>query len=161
MSNIKHAAVRLYLYLLFFMFFITGGLTMFVLFPLYKGAFAPRASFRQLRVFRLWSHLYRVMWRSMTDRSYNAMYPSKLTDPPKKNTDRRFVRIAKGWTGAEGDCDACKASCCVQLNCPLMGTDGRCMGYGSLFFNYFYCGRYPENQAQIDYYACPKWEVNE
>ena len=67
---------------------------------------------------------------------------------------------AESWPGEEGNCDACDSPCCAQLKCPLFGSDGRCMGWDSLFFNYFYCGRYPENQKQIDYYKCPKWELN-
>ena len=159
---IKHVIIRLYLYLLFALFFVTGGLTMFVLAPLYKNAFAPKASFLNLPpISLLWKQTYKVIWRTMTDKSYRDMYPGKITDPPKLHTDRALVRIASGWHGAENDCDACTNTCCHQLACPLMGDNGRCMGYDSLFFNYFYCGRYPENQAQIDYYDCPKWELND
>jgi len=134
---------------------------MFVLFPLYKGAFAPRASFRELCVLNSWMHVYRITWRSISDPSYRAMYSSKITDPPKLHTDLSFVRIKESWQGEEGNCDACKAACCVQLKCPLLGESGRCLSYDSLFFSYFYCGRYPENQSQIDYYDCPKWEMND
>ncbi|MCL2420530.1 MAG: hypothetical protein FWD03_01615 [Defluviitaleaceae bacterium] len=161
MDTVKHVVVRLYLYFLFSLFFITGGLSMFVLFPLYKGAFAPRASYGELRILSLWAHVYKIMWRSISDSKYRAMYPSKITDPPKLHTDRSLVRIKASWQGEEGDCDACKAACCVILKCPLLGESGRCMGYDSLFFNYFYCGRYPENQSQINYYNCPKWELND
>ena len=158
---IKHVIIRLYLYFLFIIFFITGGLAMFVLAPLYKGAFAPKVSYQSLPPVRtLWRQAYKVIWRSMTNKSYRDMYPSKITDPPKLHTDRNLVRVAASWPGEEGNCDACKATCCDKLKCPLFGKDGRCMGYDSLFFNYFYCGRYPENQKQIDYYKCPKWEIN-
>ena len=160
MASVGHVVVRLYLYLLFCLFFLTGGLAMFLLAPLYKGAFAPRAPLGKLSVFRLWSQLYKVMWRSISDKSYRSMYPSKITDPPKLHTDRGLVRIKASWAGGEGDCDICEASCCAQLGCPLLGSDGRCLGYDSLFFKYFFCGRYPENQSQIDYYDCPKWELN-
>ena len=155
----SHVVVRLYLYLLFILFFFTGGLAMFILFPLYKGAFAPRASFSSLPVFSLWAHVYKVLWRSISNKSYRDMYPSKITDPPKLHTDRNLVRIRSTWQGADDNCDKCENTCCEILRCPLFGKDGRCMGYDSLFFNYFYCGRYPENQAQIDYYNCPKWEL--
>ena len=133
---------------------------MFVLAPLYKQAFAPSASLRDLHIFSLWAHVYKVLWRSLSDPNYRAMYPSKLTDPPKLHTDLRFVRVKDSWQGAKDNCDICQASCCVQLKCPLLSENGRCLGYDSLFFSYFYCGRYPENQSQIDYYKCPKWELN-
>ena len=132
---------------------------MFVLAPLYKGAFAPSAAYRDLSPFRLWARAYNVAWRTLTDKSYRAAFPGMLADPPKSHTDLSRVRVKESWHGAEKNCDVCKASCCIQVDCPLVGTDMRCMGYGSLFFAYFYCGRYPENQKQIDYYACPKWEA--
>jgi len=158
MMAVKHVSVRLYLYLLFALFFFTGGLTMFLLFPLYKGAFAPKARFRDLRPFQLWAHVYKVMWRSLTDKEYEAKYPSKLSDPPKLHNDRNLVCIKESWQGEDDNCDMCQDSCCTQLKCPLM-VNKRCLSYGSIYFGYLYCGRYPENQAQIDMYQCPKWEM--
>ena len=159
MAAVKHVVVRLYLYFLFFMFFITGGLAMFIFAPLYKGAFAPRTPFKKLPILRIWVHVYKVMWRSLFDKGYRDMYSSKITDPPQLNTPRNLVRVQATWLGAEDNCDACEKSCCAQLECPLFSKNGRCLGYDSLFFDYFYCGRYPENQSQIDYYKCPKWEL--
>ena len=160
MNTLKYVSVRLYLYLLFALFFITGGLAMLVLAPLYKRAFAPGVPLRYLPpILSLWAHFYKVLWRSISNKSYRSMYSSKITDPPKLHTDRKLVRVQAAWPGDEGNCDACQNTCCGALKCPLFGKDGRCMGYNSLFFNYFYCGRYPENQAQIDYYNCPKWEL--
>ena len=160
MGKFKHVIVRLYLYFLFILFFVTGGLAMFVLAPLYKMSFAPGVSLRDLKISKLWSQLYKILWRSMSNKNYRDMYPTKLSDPPKLHTDLSLVRIKKSWAGAESDCDACNAACCLRLECPLLGESGRCLGYNSLFFTYFYCGRYPENQSQIDYYDCPKWELN-
>jgi len=34
----------------------------------------------------------------------------------------------------------------------------QCKSYGSFFWRYFNCGRYPENTKQIHYYECKKWE---
>jgi len=159
LDTIKHVVARLYLYFLFILFFITGGLAMLVLAPLYKGAFAPRVAYRDLRPFRLWLNAYRVAWRTLTDKKYRAAFPAIMTSPPMSHTDLRWVRVKESWQGEEKNCDVCLAACCAQVKCPLVGTDKRCMSYGSLFFEYFYCGRYPETQKQIDYYACPKWEV--
>jgi hypothetical protein len=42
----------------------------------------------------------------------------------------------------------------------MLDKDGKkCLSYGSLYFGYLFCGRYPQNQGQIDLYQCPKWEV--
>ena len=159
MATFKHVIIRLYLYFLFVLFFITGGFAMFVLAPLYKSAFVPGAAYRDLHPFRLWSRAYKVVWRTLTDKSYRAAFPGMLTAPPKSHTDLRWVRVKESWRGEEKNCDLCQASCCVQVECAMLGADKRCMGYGSLFFAYFYCGRYPESQSQIDYYQCPKWEA--
>jgi len=157
---IKNTVIRLYLYLLFVLYFFTGGLAMFVLAPLYKRAFAPHAAFRELRIFRIWIHMYRLMWRSLTDKGYNNMYPSKLSEPPKFYNDKNAVRIKDSWRGAKDHCDMCPESCCKQLKCPMLDREGkRCLSYGSIYFGYLFCGRYPENQSQIDLYQCPKWEV--
>ena len=161
MDAFKHAVIRLYLYLLFSLFFITGGLAMFVLFPLYKGAFAPKASYQELRAFRIWAYMYKIMWRSLSNPTYRDMYDTNLADPPKLHTDINLVSIKDSWQGAEDNCDICNAACCMRLKCPLLGENYRCLSYGSLFFSYFYCGRYPENQRQIDYYDCPKWRVHD
>jgi len=159
MVTFKHVFIRLYLYILMFLFFFTGGLSMIVLAPLYKAAFAPYASYRDFNLFRVWIHIYKVIWRSLSDKKYEAMYPSKLTDPPKFNNDKCFVRIRESWKGDADNCDMCHESCCAQIKCPMLDEKRRCLSYGSLYFGYLYCGRYPENQSQMDLYQCPKWEM--
>ena len=159
MTTLKYVFIRLYLYFLFALFFITGGLSLFILAPLYKAALAPRVSYRDINPFRVWSCMFRIAWRTLTSKNYRSIFPIKLTDPPKLHTDLKLVRVKDSWQGAKDNCDLCQASCCMALRCPLLGENGRCLGYDSWFFNYFYCGRYPENQGQIDYYKCPKWEV--
>lgn len=158
-TTIKHVVIRSYLYCLLFLYFITGGVSMFLLAPIYKRAFAPYASYRDLDILRIWVHVYKVMWRSLSDKAYRDMYPSKLTDPPKYNNDLASVRIKESWQGAKDNCDICELSCCEQLKCPLLDARKRCLCYGSIYFGYLLCGRYPENQSQMDLYNCPKWEV--
>ena len=116
------------------------------------------ASYKDLKPFLIWCHIYRVVWRSITNKNYEAMYPQKLTDPPKLSNDRNIVRIKESWQGSEDNCDLCKLSCCAQITCPML-DNGRCLSYDSWYFGYLYCGRYPENQSQMDLYNCPKWEM--
>ena len=159
MSTLKHVMIRLYLYFLLFLFFITGGLAMFVFAPLYKAAFAPGAPWRGLHAFRLWAHVYKIMWRSISRKGYRDLYPSKITDPPQFRNDPAVMRIRESWQGAKDNCDICPRSCCAQINCPMLDDGGRCLSYGSIYFGYYFCGRYPSNQGQVDLYDCPKWEV--
>ncbi|MCL2566131.1 MAG: hypothetical protein FWE24_10080 [Defluviitaleaceae bacterium] len=140
------------------MFFITGGLAMFVLAPIYKRAFAPLASYKDVRPLVVWAHIYKIMWRSISSKGYRDLYPQKLTDPPEFSNSPT-MRIKESWQGASDNCDLCPLSCCAQINCPMLSKNGRCLSYGSLYFGYLFCGRYPSNQGQIDLYDCPKWEV--
>jgi len=158
-TTLKHVSIRIYLYFLFFLFIITFGLSMFVLAPLYKAAIAPNARWRDLNVLKIWPHVYRVIWRSVSNKAYRDMYPSKLTDPPKLHNNPSEVRIKDSWQGSKDNCDACKLTCCAQIYCPMIDHKGRCLCYGSWYFGYLYCGRHPENQAQMDLYNCPKWEM--
>ncbi|MCL2699241.1 MAG: hypothetical protein FWE68_02925 [Defluviitaleaceae bacterium] len=158
METVKHVTIRLYLSLLLVLFFITGGLALIILAPVYKSAFAPLASYRDFKFSRVWAHIYKVMWRSLSDKSYRDMYPSKLTDPPRPNNSHSPVRIKESWRGADDNCDMCQNSCCAQITCPML-KDRRCLSYGSLYFGYYFCGRHPENQSQMDLYQCPKWEM--
>ena len=160
MGGLKHAVIRIYLYCLLILFFISGGLALFLLAPLYKQAFAPLASYSDLRPLSLliWAHVYRVMWRSISKKGYRDLYPSKLTDPPEFG-NAKCMRIKPGWRGAKDNCDMCRSSCCAQIKCPMF-KNRRCLSYGSLYFGYLYCGRYPSNQGQVDLYNCPKWEVS-
>ena len=163
MLTLKHITIRVYLSFLLALFFLTGGLAMLVLAPIYKGAFAPNATYQDFKFFRLWAHIYKIMWRSISNKhGYRDLYPSKLTDPPMLHNDQRIMRIKKSWNGAQDNCDICHKchkSCCAQITCPMLGANGRCLSYGSLYFGYFFCGRYPNNQGQVDLYQCPKWEV--
>ena len=157
----KYALIRIYLYFLFLFFFITFGLSALLLAPLYKMAFMRHAPYGSIRFFHLWAHMYKIAWRSVSKKSYRDLYSLKLTDPPKMHTDLSLVKVRDEWKGEEKNCDICKDICCAQLKCPLLCDDGRCLSYGSLFFSYFVCGLYPENQSQIDYYQCKKWEVRQ
>ena len=160
MLKFKHIIIRVYLYFLLVAFFITGGISALALAPLYKGAFAPRASYGDFQVLRIWAHVYKVIWRSLSDKGYNDLYPSKLADPPVFENDSAVMRIRESWRGSADNCDKCLNSCCKQLKCPMLDKDGlRCLSYGSAYFGYLFCGRYPSTQGQVDLYNCPKWEV--
>ena len=126
--------------------------------PVYKQAFAPHARYRDLKLPAIWFYAYKIMWRYLIDTSYRDTFAVKMTSPPKMHTDTRLVRIKANWQDETDHCDQCKAACCTVLQCPLLNENNRCFSYGSLFFAYMHCGRFPENQKQIEYYQCPKWE---
>jgi hypothetical protein len=158
MGKIKHVLIRVYLHILFILFFFSFGLSLLLLLPLYKSAFAPEAKYGELSFFPIWAHIYKMIWRSLTDKSYRDMFSSGIADPPILHNDLTRVRVRESWKGSNNNCDACENSCCAQIKCPML-VGKRCLAYRSIFFGYCYCGRHPENQLQIDRYNCPKWEV--
>jgi len=131
---------------------------MFLLAPVYKRVFVPFASFKDLKILKIWRHVYKIAWRSVSNKNgYRDLFPSKLTDPPMHgNAD--CMKIRASWQGVEGTCDGCENTCCEQIKCPLFSEKRRCLCYGSLYFGYYFCGRYPSSPAQVLMYNCPKWE---
>ena len=160
MDKIKYFIIRTYLYILFLLFFLTGGLLPLILMPVYKHAFAPHLRYKDIKASVFFLYAYKIMWRSLTDKNYRDTFAVKMTSPPRLDTDTHFIRVKQSWGGGHGDCDLCEAACCAVLKCPFLDENHRCLSYGSLFFVYFHCGRFPETQKQIDYYQCPKWETS-
>ena len=157
MELVKHIFIRLYIIFIFTLFYFTLGLSLCVFLPLYKAAFAPNVPYKDLSFTVIWKHLFKSLWLLLTEKNFIGMYSVKLYAPPVLYNDTT-VCIKDSWKGGKYNCDACENICCRQINCPLL-RDKRCLGYGSLFYRYFSCGRYPVNQTQIDIYNCPKWEM--
>ena len=154
-----HAIIRIYINILLILFFFTGGLSMFILAPLYKQAFAPYARYKDFKILKSWKHIYKVMFRSIFKKGYRDLYPVRLADPPMMSNDLYTVKINPHWIGDASNCDGCEFSCCKQIDCPFIDEKGRCLCYGSWYFGYYFCGRYPSNEGQIKLYNCPKWEL--
>lgn len=57
-----------------------------------------------------------------------------------------------------GKCTNC-GQCCLNKKCIFLdwtdAGESRCRIYGSAFWKGLACGRYPEDQFDIDLYACP------
>jgi hypothetical protein len=80
-----------------------------------------------------------------------------LDAAPRMKPAEPGLRLHPSWTGSPDDCQAC-SRCCIQVHCPMLDRKtGICLSYGSFYWRYFNCGRYPANQFQIDCYRCPKW----
>jgi hypothetical protein len=91
---------------------------------------------------------------------YRGMFAIPLTAPPMMGPDLSRARVRADWNHSESGCNGC-VECCIRRACPLLDREkNQCRSYGSFFWRYFNCGRYPENNEQIRYYDCPKWECN-
>lgn len=162
-SKLKYAVYRI-LFMIYGVFcMVTFGLGAFLLAPL-----SSYYLFNDLRFWKYYRYFYPMMkaclrlarlW--LTSEAYRKSFAIELTAPPMTSPDLNLVKIKSTWNAAVFDCDQC-TRCCRVLACPLIDeVNHKCLSYNSFFWRYFACGRYPINQAQIDFYDCPKWEMRE
>ena len=140
----------------------TGGLGGYVLGPLYTWYMFN--DFRFLRYHRLYVPIAVAFWRLAFEWArnpqYRGMFAIPLTAPPMMGPDLSRARVRADWNHLENGCNGC-VECCIRRACPLLDLEkNQCRSYGSFFWRYFNCGRYPENNEQIRYYDCPKWECD-
>ncbi len=139
----------------------TGGLLAFILGPLYTWYF-----FNDIKCFKFYRYFYPIIscggemvvaW--FREPAYRKMFAIPLTAPPMMAPDLSLARVRADWPKDTGGCNGC-AQCCAQRACPLLDPEtNRCRSYGSFYWLYFNCGRYPETTDQIKYYRCDKWEI--
>jgi hypothetical protein len=139
----------------------SGTVLGYLLGPLYTWYFFN--DFKFLRYRRLFFPLTVCGWRLLTEwirnPAYRSMFTIPLTAPPMTGPDRSRVRIRASWPENDGACNGC-TRCCTLRSCPMLDVKrNRCISYGSFFWRYFNCGRYPENAEQISFYECRKWET--
>ncbi len=160
MRKVYWATIRISFFVLLLLMLITGGLSVFILYPVYVWYFSGDLRFSKNNKFILpmISKTYRYMYDFITNPGYRKSFPIQFASLPRIAPDRQKVRIRADWPVIDGSCNGC-SYCCKMRGCPFMDEHHRCAGYGSLYWRYFNCGRFPETQKQIDYYSCPKWEI--
>ncbi len=138
---------------------LTAGVFCQILAPLYSWYF-----FNDLNFTRYYRYLFPVMGsffhyfhRGSKIPGFFKNFVIPLRAPPAMIPDGKDLRLNPSWTGGPEGCNGC-ISCCVQLKCPMLDRKSKkCMSFGSFYWRYFNCGRFPVNQFQIDLYQCPKW----
>ena len=126
---------------------------------------APYFSYCLFRSLCFWRHLplslrlirytYRLAFMALRG---DLVLSFPISAPPAPGPDLSIVRPRDTWSDGE-NCGHCEI-CCRLLGCPLLdGSTEGCTAYGSFFWRYFNCGRYPTSQEDIDRYRCPKWEM--
>ena len=163
MQKVKWATARIVFMLAALASVASVNVLGYLLAPFYTWYFFNEIRFLKYR--RYFFPMTVCGWRLLTEwirnPAYRRMFAIPLTAPPITGPDRSLVRVRAAWTETDGACNGC-IQCCTRRACPLLDTDqNRCMSYGSFFWRYFNCGRYPENAEQIRYYACPKWEMSD
>jgi hypothetical protein len=161
MQRAKWASARIVFLIMAFAGTASGGMLVYLLGPVYSWYFFNDTNF--LKRHRLIlplavSHLKLIIeWIRNPD--YRRMFTIPLTAPPMTSPDMSRVRTRTAWLGDASDCNGC-VQCCIKRSCSFLDSEkNQCTCYGSFFWLYFNCGRYPENVEQIEYYECPKWEV--
>jgi hypothetical protein len=126
---------------------------------------APYFSYCLFRSLRFWRylprslqlirHTYRLAFMALRG---DLVLSLPLAAPPADGPDLDIVRTRDTWPYGE-TCGPCRI-CCRMLGCPLLnGSAEGCTAYGSFFWRFFNCGRYPTSQEDITRYGCPKWEM--
>jgi len=141
----------------------SGGLICYSLGPLYSWFF-----FNDFNCLRYRKYIYPIIFayirffkRCINDSKYHKMFSVPFSAPPFISPVINNLRIKDTWTGASYDCNGC-IDCCRKIKCPLLDViNKKCLSYGSFYWQFFSCGRYPVNKYQIEYYNCPKWEFIE
>jgi hypothetical protein len=88
------------------------------------------------------------------------MFAVPLTASPRHVPDPNVATQRQDWPHGQS-CGNC-ADCCKPLGyvCPLLSSHkGHCLGYGSFYWRYFNCGRFPSTVADLDFYGCRKWTI--
>lgn len=161
-QSLLYLARRVGFLILYVATFATFGLVLYLVAPLTSACF--------FNDWRFWRHIHkfhRLVYRMfthtislITQPSYAQAFHLPWMDAPRDAPDLSRVAVSESWKAAHGEsCDGCVA-CCERIGCNLIDREaGGCMVYGSFFWRYFTCGRFPANQMQIDFYQCKKWVV--
>lgn len=106
----------------------------------------------------LWSHGCRMLFLILQRRNGGFALSVELTAPPALAANPALVQLSPCWEFGP-TCGPC-TRCCSKHRCPILNDrTGLCRGYGSFYWRYFNCGRFPTRQDEIDYYICPKWVI--
>lgn len=115
---------------------------------------------RYLKYFHgLWLDEMQLLYLSIFKKSYVFVTTLRLDAPPLLQPDPATIELQPTWAGPVEHCNGCH-QCCLHINCHLLDREtGSCLSYGSFYWRYFNCGRFPINQAHLDYFGCPKWRI--
>lgn len=119
------------------------------LWPIFIAREANDPSFRR-NYFKTLRYCFKVIVDQIRFGSFFRMLKYNLLMSP----DQIQQRLGK----RKGACSRC-AKCCKQFDCLFLGRseegDYICKVYHTDYWFYGTCGRYPLDQVDIDYHACP------
>jgi hypothetical protein len=159
--QLKWLSARLVFVAFALAWFFSGGLLAYIFGPIYSWYVFGDIRFWRYRplVFPIWRSAWRQLGEWLRTPKYRHMLAIPVISPPRVAPDPELVRVRSVWLSREDSCSGC-VKCCSHRRCALLDTEKmQCRSYGSFFWRYFNCGRYPETEIQIQYYSCGKWEL--
>ncbi len=141
-------------------------------FGVFLYVIAPYTSFFFFNDVRFWKYLgyyhkyfrYSVFYLWGLVRRNKALLKTvlPLTSPAMDHPDPVLFHISKDWHLPSNSCGDCNRCCTFITRCCFLDTSrNRCLSYGSLFWKYFNCGRFPSSVAMLNYCDCPKFEATD
>lgn len=153
--NTASARLVFYAYLSFSLLTVVGG---FLTAPVMTWYFYGDWRFwRHMGTsWKLFFHGWKMIGRILQGDNNGFLLAVPLGSPEYMVPVKDLAKLNNSWEH-KGSCGPC-TRCCSEIKCPVMNIEtGLCRGYGSFFWRYFNCGRYPSTTPQIEYYGCPKW----
>lgn len=156
------ALFRLMSYTIVVINLVTGGIFLYLI--------APYTSYFFFNDLRFWKYLKyyhkyffysaSYIWALLRREQGLIKTVLPLTSPPMDRPDPALFHINKHWNLPEDSCGECNRCCTFVLDCCFLDkSKNRCVAFGSLFWKYFNCGRFPSSQAMLHYVQCPKYEM--
>ena len=160
-TELRWASFRIFSYLIVSVNILTFGVFLYVI-----GPYTSYFFFGDLRFWKYYSYFHKYYFYSLSyfkslalKEGAFTLFHLPLTAPPMDSPDPRIFRLAKDWKGPADTCGGC-SSCCNFLAecCFYERSQNRCLCYGTLFWSFFNCGRFPFSKEQLNYFSCTKFE---
>ena len=161
-TELRWALFRLFNYMIVVVNILTFGCFIYVIRPYTSYFFFGDVRFWKYHsYFRKYYHYSSSYLKSvvLTD-SVRNLFHLPLTAPPMDSPDPRMVRLAKEWKYPTDTCGGC-SNCCNFITecCFYDSSQNQCLCYGTLFWRFFNCGRFPYSNEQLTYFDCQKFEL--
>jgi hypothetical protein len=161
-AELKWASFRIVNYLIVVINILTFGYFLYVIAPYTSYFFFGDLRFwKYLSYFRKYYFYSRSYLKSVVvDAGARKLFHLPLTAPPMFAPDHRKFRIVETWNYPVDSCGGC-SNCCNFITecCFYDSSQHQCLCYGTLFWRFFNCGRYPYSHEQLVYFSCPKFEL--
>jgi len=160
-AELRWALFRIFSYSIVFVNILTFGFFLYVI-----GPYTSYFFFGDVRFWKYSSYFHKYFFYStsylkstvLKEEGY-ALFHLPLTAPPMDSPDPQTVRLAKDWNQPVDTCGECSACCNYLAECCFYDkSQKQCLCYGTLFWRFFNCGRFPFSKEQINFLNCKKFE---